>query len=116
MKWLLTAWFVPVTFITLWYGLSYYDAGLIIFSREVHDRTFDIYAQILGLERETIPPLLFKAIIVDSFIVLGIAAFRWRKAIIAWVKARYAAATDGPAEEAYSPVPADNEESLSRAP
>ena len=116
MKWFLIMWFVPVTFMGAWYGLSYHDFGYIMFSREVHDHTFELYGQILGLEPETIPPLLLKAVIFDSFIVLAIAAFRWRRAIIAWVKARYAAMTTQQSDDAYSAVPADNEESLSRAP
>ncbi|MEX3009293.1 DUF6105 family protein [Hoeflea sp. TYP-13] len=127
MKWFLILWFAPILFLGSWYGLSYHDInfGFIMLSRQVHDLVFQIYGDMLGMRPESIPPLLLKAIIVDSFIVLGIACFRWRKKIIAWVKARYAAYFAVPEETAYAAVPsdtvysalpADSEESLSKAP
>ncbi|MCP4318868.1 MAG: hypothetical protein GY789_23445 [Hyphomicrobiales bacterium] len=118
MKWFLILWFVPIIFLGSWYGLSYHDInfGFIMFSRQVHDLVFQIYGDMLGIPPADIPPLVLKAIILDSFIVVGIACFRWRRKIIAWVKARYAAYAADPEENVYSALPADNEESLSSAP
>ena len=118
MKWFLILWFLPISLIGAWYGLSYHDInfGFLMLSRQVHDMVFQVYGNMLGMEPEAIPPLLLKAIIVDSFIILGIAAFRWRRQIKAWVKARYAAYRAEPDEIDYSALSADSEDSLSRAP
>ena len=53
--------------------------GTRMFSREMHDLVFALYGKLLGMEPEALPPLVAKAVVVDSLIVLAIAAFRWRK-------------------------------------
>ena len=119
MKWFLILWFVPVALITSWYGLSYHDMhfGVFMLTRQVHDMVFQIYGNILGIAPETIPPLLFKAIAIDSLIVLGIAAFRWRKQIAAWIRQQRApAVVETATETVYAELPAESEESLSKAP
>ncbi len=109
MKWFLILWFVPVVLLGSWYGLSYHDMnfGFTMLSRQVHDLVFQIYGNILGIEPETIPPLVFKAVAIDSLLVLAIVMFRYRKAIIKWVRSKRAQ---------YAGQPAENEESLSSAP
>ncbi|MCY6380493.1 DUF6105 family protein [Hoeflea prorocentri] len=119
MKWFLILWFVPIALITSWYGLSYHDMhfGIFMLTRQVHDMVFQLYGNILGIAPETIPPLLFKAIAVDSLIVLGIAAFRWRKQIAEWIrKQRAPSATEPLMETAYVELPVERDESLSKAP
>ncbi len=109
MKWFLILWITPVSLISAWYGLSYYDLnfGFLMLTRDVHDLVFKIYGDILGIPPEDIPPLLLRALIVDSLIVLAIVAFRYRKRIAAWVRERRAAYYDESREA---------EESLSSAP
>ncbi|MEO4041137.1 DUF6105 family protein [Hoeflea sp. CAU 1731] len=109
MKWFLILWFVPVSLISAWYGLSYYDLnfGVFMLTRDVHDLVFKIYGDLLGIPPTDIPPLLLRALIVDSMIVMAIVAFRYRKKIIAWFRARRAAWADQSREA---------EESLSSAP
>lgn len=86
MKWLAGFWGFPVLFLFAWYGLSYNDMsfGIFMLSREAHDLVFKIYGDILGIPPETIPPLVARAIIVDSLIVLAIYVFRRRLAFWNW--------------------------------
>ena len=90
MKWFLILWAGPIALLGSWYGLSYYDMsfGIFMLTRDAHDLVFQIYGHILGIPPEDLPPLVLRAIIVDSFLVLGIVAFRRRKQIIAWWQAR----------------------------
>ena len=109
MKWFLLAWIIPVTLLGGWYGLSYHDIhfGFVMLSRRAHDLVFQIYGQMLGMPPEAIPPLLLKAIVVDSLIVLAIVAFRYRKDIANWWRER---------RGAYQDQPVDSEDNLSKAP
>ncbi|EKF19560.1 DUF6105 family protein [Nitratireductor pacificus] len=93
MRYLLLFWALPMGLFWGWYGLSYHDInfGLGFFSREMNDLLFRLYGDILGIEPETIPPLVARACVVDSFLLLGIVAFRRRKAIRAWLKEKRAA-------------------------
>lgn len=90
MKWILIFWALPIALLGTWYGLSYNDInfGYLMLSRQMNDFVFQLYGQILGLPPEVIPGLVLKAIIVDSFLLFGILAFRRRKQIIAWWKSR----------------------------
>ncbi|MCF3641400.1 DUF6105 family protein [Rhizobium sp. TRM95111] len=110
MKWLLILWALPVTLLAGWYGLSYYDMsfGFFMLTRESHDLVFRIYGHILGIPPETIPPLVARAIVVDSLIVFAIIGWRQRAAIAAWWQARRA--------RAQSSAGLASEESLSSAP
>ena len=92
MRWLLWMWFAPMAFFWSWFVLASGDFGYVFFSREVYDRTFGIYASVLGVDPATIPPLVLKACIVDSALVLGIFAFVRRKKIMAWYRDRQSAA------------------------
>ncbi|ANK91380.1 MULTISPECIES: DUF6105 family protein [Rhizobium] len=110
MKWFLVFWAGPIVFLGAWYWLSYYDMnfGIFMLTRQVHDLTFEIYGEALGIPAETIPPLVARAIAVDSLVVFAILGFRKRKLIAAWWKAR----------QALNSSPADlaSDDSLSRAP
>ena len=74
MKWFLIFWAGPIVFLGGWYWLSYYDMsfGIFMLSRQVHDLTFELYGKALGIPPETIPPLVARAIAVDSLVVFAI--------------------------------------------
>ncbi|MBB4399910.1 MULTISPECIES: DUF6105 family protein [Rhizobium/Agrobacterium group] len=94
MKWFLILWAGPVALLGSWYWLSYYDMsfGFYMLTRQTHDLVFEIYGNILGLPPESLPPLVARAIAVDSLIVFAILAFRKRKQIAAWWQGRQSAA------------------------
>ncbi len=108
MKWLLIFWAGPILLLTSWYSLSYYDMsfGVFMLTRQAHDLVFSIYGHVLGIPPETIPPLVMRAIVVDSLFLFSLIAFRRRKAIAARWRGR-----QSPEE-----VRRDSAESLSRAP
>jgi hypothetical protein len=111
MKTLLLLWALPITILGAWYGLSYYDMsfGIFMLTRDAHDLVFQIYGNILGIAPETIPPLVLRAIIVDSLILFAIIGYRRRKQIKAWWMARQEKSSEG-SDVRVSP------ESLSSAP
>ncbi|WP_337184902.1 DUF6105 family protein [Shinella sp.] len=109
MKWFLILWAGPIALLGSWYGLSYYDMnfGIFMLTRDAHDLVFRIYGHILGIPPENLPPLVLRAIVFDSFLVLGLIAFRRRRQIAAWWRAR----------RQVSPAAAlASDESLSSAP
>ncbi|MHC1549165.1 DUF6105 family protein [Phyllobacterium sp. K27] len=89
MRSFLIFWGGPLVFLWGWYFLSYYDLsmGMHFFSRELHDQVFTIYGNILGIAPESIPPLVARACVFDTGLVLLLIAFRRRRKIIAWIKA-----------------------------
>lgn len=96
MKYVLIAWAAPLALFWGWFFLSANDInfGSIYLSRGLHDLVFELYGNILGIEPATIPWLVAKACIFDTFLLLAIWAFRRRKQIAAWVsdfRARYLA-------------------------
>ncbi|WP_337270847.1 DUF6105 family protein [Oryzifoliimicrobium ureilyticus] len=96
MKWFLIFWAGPIIFLGSWYWLSYYDMsfGIFMFSRQVHDLTFDLYGKMLGLPPADIPALVARAIVVDSLIVFSLLAFRRRAKILAWWRTRQVSKVD----------------------
>ena len=86
MKWLLVFWAGPIILLGSWYGLSYYDMsfGIFMLTRQANELVFQVYGNILGIAPESIPPLVARAIIVDSAIVFAIIGFRKRKSIARW--------------------------------
>lgn len=110
MKWLLVFWAGPILLLGGWYGLSYYDMsfGFYMLTRQTHDLVFQVYGNILGIPPQTIPPLVAKAIVMDSLVLFAIVAFRRRKKIAAWWRNRQ---VQSPASDVLAR--ADN---LSRAP
>jgi hypothetical protein len=108
MKWFVTFWLGPIVFLGGWYWLSYYDMnfGIFMLTRQVHDLTFQVYGNVLGVPPETLPPLVARAIAVDSLVVFAIIGFRRRKKIIAWWKARQTSKSSGlPSRESLSRAP-----------
>ncbi|MBB3951121.1 DUF6105 family protein [Aureimonas jatrophae] len=90
MRWFLLMWFAPMSFLALWLGLASNDInfGMLFFSRALYDHVFGLYAAALGVAPETLPPLVVRALVLDSLIVLSIFAFRRRRAIAAWFVAQ----------------------------
>lgn len=82
---LLMLWLGPIVFFWTWYWLSLNDIslGMHFFSRELHDQMFGIYAMLLGVAPDAVPPMIAKALALDSLVVLGIVAFRRRGPILA---------------------------------
>lgn len=105
MRVLLWMWFAPMAFFWTWFVLASADVGYVFFTREVYDQTFGIYAAALGLDPAVLPPLVLKACIVDSALVLGIFAFVRRKRILAWWRSRQPAASAQPAATSLSSAP-----------
>ncbi len=107
MKWFLILWAGPVLLIGAWYGLSYYDMsfGFFMLTRQTHDLVFEVYSQVLGIPAEDIPPLVARAIAVDSLIVFAIIAYRKRKAIAAWWNGRQSVEAALPSDKSLSSAP-----------
>ncbi|MDX3929030.1 MAG: DUF6105 family protein [Shinella sp.] len=112
MKWFLILWAGPIALLGSWYGLSYYDInfGFFMLTRDAHDLVFRIYGHVLGIPPEDLPPLVARAIVVDSILVLAIIAYRRRAAIGTWWERRRQPSASRKAADLSS------EESLSRAP
>ncbi len=116
MKWLLILWAAPVSLLTGWYALSYYDMsfGFFMLTRQTHDLVFEIYGNILGIPPENLPPLVARAIAFDSLVVFAIIAWRKRKrsppGIAAAVKAASRLRPRRPPWPATSACPAHPEE------
>ena len=81
MKVFLVLWVTPIVLLGSWYGLSYYDInfGYRILSRDLHDLVFTIYGNLLGIPPESIPALVLKAIILDTFLVIGFIVIKRRR-------------------------------------
>jgi hypothetical protein len=92
MRYLLIAWAAPLGLFWGWYFLSLNDMnfGYVMLTRQMHDFVFQIYGQILGIDPATIPPLVAKACIFDSFYIAALYAFRRRRQIRSWWRARRA--------------------------
>ena len=90
MRMFLLLWIGPLGFLGGWYFLSLNDInfGTQFFSRQMHDLVFAIYGNVLGIAPEAIPPLVAKALVVDTALVLTFLAFRRRRKIIAFLRAR----------------------------
>ncbi len=90
MRKFLVLWVAPISFLIGWYLLASNDIsfGMWFFSREMHDLTFSLYGETLGIDPESIPPLVARALVIDTALVLAIFAFRRRKAIARWWRER----------------------------
>ncbi len=110
MRWVLVLWFAPISILVGWLGLASHDFsfGFFFLTRDFYDLVFGIYAQTLGVPAETLPPLVHRALILDSAIVLALYAFRRRKAIKAFAVQLYARLVAAPRSASV--------ESLSSAP
>jgi hypothetical protein len=101
MRYILLFWALPMGLFWSWYFLSVngIDFGMLFFSRELHDRVFELYGQILGIEPATIPPLVARACVVDTLLIFSIFAFRRRREIIGWfrvMRLRYSGESSAP--------------------
>jgi hypothetical protein len=96
MRWVFAAWALPMTIFWGWYFLSLNDMnfGYVMLTRQVHDLFFQLYGDMLGIDPTTIPPLVAKACILDTVLILAIWAFRRRKAIAAWLAPRAGAISE----------------------
>ncbi len=90
MRYLLLFWALPLGLFWGWYWISYHDLnlGFAFLSRQANDLVFGIYGNVLGIDPATIPGLVGRATVFDSFLLFGILAFRRRKAILAWLRER----------------------------
>lgn len=92
MRVVLILWAIPIILFWGWYGLSANDInfGTFFLGREFHDAIFAIYSNILGIPAEEIPALLVGVFVIDTLIILAIAALRWYKLwlpqTIGWIK------------------------------
>ena len=109
MRYILTFWGAPMTFIWGWYFLSLYDInfGTMFFSYEFQQLVMNIYGEILGVDPASIPGLLARACILDTVLILSLYALKRRKDIKAWWLAR---------TQPAMPASADSLDSLSSAP
>lgn len=111
MKVFLILWIMPIILLGSWYGLSYYDInfGYRILTRDLHDLVFRIYGNILGIPPETIPALVLKAIVLDTFLVVGFIVIKRRRKQI-WAAIRKMLGwTEGGQEALQASGPADSE-------
>jgi len=91
MRWVFVAWAVPMGLFWGWFTLSYYDMnfGYVMLTRQIHDLFFQLYGDALGIDPATIPPMVAKACILDTLLILGIWAFRRRREIAGWTRAKW---------------------------
>ena len=90
MRYFLLLWVLPVGGLAAWLYLAAndYSLGTVYLSRDFYDLVFGVYANILGVDAATLPPLVYKALIVDTLIVAALFALKRRKDILSWWKAR----------------------------
>ncbi|WP_422369722.1 DUF6105 family protein [Hoeflea sp.] len=105
MRVFLFLWVTPIALLGSWYGLSYYDMnfGWRILSRDLHDLVFLIYGDLLGMRPEAIPPLVLKAIILDTLLVLGLIILKRRRKEI-WATLKRWAGREETAERSTDPI------------
>ncbi len=88
----LKIWSVPIGLIVAWFVLASNDInlGTHFLSRATFDQFIAIYTNMLGVPKEDLPLMFGKAVLIDgSFIGLFIA-YRKRKTLGPWIKAKYA--------------------------
>lgn len=100
MKYVLAAWAAPLVLFWGWYFLSLNDInfGSVYLSRALHDLVFKLYGDILGIDPAGIPGMIAEACVLDTGLLLAIWAFRRRRELAAWIRARYERYFDAPAE------------------
>ncbi|MGG7518040.1 DUF6105 family protein [Allorhizobium undicola] len=92
MRWLLIFWAGPIFLLGSWYYLSLNDMsfGIFMLTRQANDLVFQVYGNMLGLDPASLPPLVMRAIVVDSAVLFALVGLRRRAKIIAWLRARRA--------------------------
>lgn len=109
MRYIFALWAAPLVLFWGWFFVSFNDInfGYVMLSRQFHDLLFQIYGNILGIDPEIIPGMVAKACIVDTLLLIAFWAFRRRKLIMAWIKAKRASA-DASALDAQLVDPVEN--------
>ena len=109
MRLICALWAAPIVLFWGWFFVSFTDInfGYVMLSRQFHDLLFQIYGNILGIDPEIIPGMVAKACIVDTLLLIAFWAFRRRKLIMAWIKAKRASA-DASALDAQLVDPVEN--------
>ena len=90
MRTLLALWAIPTGLFWGWFFLSLNDInfGYVMLSRQLHDLVFQLYGQILGVDPAIIPGMVARACVFDTFLVMGLIAFRRRREIGEWFRPR----------------------------
>jgi Family of unknown function (DUF6105) len=88
MRYLIALWVSPLALFWGWYFLSLNDMnfGYVMLSRRLHLLVFQLYGEMLGIDPATIPAMVARACIFDTFLVGCLIAFRCRKTIVARVR------------------------------
>jgi hypothetical protein len=92
MRYILLFWALPMSLFVSWFYLSANDMhfGMPFLTRDVYDYAFGFYANILGIDPAIIPPLVIRALVVDTGLIFAIYAFRRRRDIMEWYRSRRA--------------------------
>ncbi|RUV93112.1 hypothetical protein EOA75_15065 [Mesorhizobium sp. M1A.F.Ca.IN.022.07.1.1] len=90
MRVLFAFWAAPLVLFWGWFFLSLNDInfGYVMLSRQLHDLVFQLYGQMLGVDPGIIPGMVARACVFDSFLLLGLVAFRRRGQIAEWIRRR----------------------------
>ena len=96
MRYVLIFWAAPMSLFWGWYYLSFNDInfGMLFFSRLLHDFVFEFYAHYLNqylsmdVEAGALPGMIAEACIVDTLLIAAILAWRRRRKIADWWRAR----------------------------
>lgn len=106
MRYILLFWALPMGIFWGWFVLSYHDMsfGLPFLTRQTHDFAFAFYGHILGIDPQTIPPLVARACVVDTMLIFAIFAFRRRSDIQRWWREKAAVSRALPAADPVPPA------------
>ena len=101
MRWFLILWALPMGIFWGWFYLSFNNVnfGYVLMTRDFHDLFFELYGNMLGVDPATIPPLVARACVLDSVLLLAIWAFRRRHTLMArgrLLRDRYFGAASSP--------------------
>ena len=113
MRALIVFWAAPLILFWGWFFLSLNDInfGYVMLSRQLHDLAFQLYGQILGVDPAIIPGMVARACVFDTFLLMGLVAFRRRRQIAEWIRQRREAPISpeqlGRATEAGPTLPAE---------
>ncbi|RRH99210.1 hypothetical protein EH240_18385 [Mesorhizobium tamadayense] len=113
MRALFAFWAAPLVLFWGWFFLSLNDMnfGYVMLSRQLHDLVFQLYGQMLGIDPAIIPGMVARACVFDSFLLVGLVAFRRRRQIGEWIRRRREGAVSpdrfGRATEAGPTLPAE---------
>ncbi len=92
MRYIFALWAAPMVLFWGWFFLSLNDInfGYLMLSRRLHDFVFQLYGQMLGIDPAIIPGMVGKACVFDGCLLMALWAFRRRREITGWIRARSA--------------------------